>query len=119
MEVHKFFGPGLLEENYEDCLATELDISGIEYARQVEVNVVYKNRVMPKRYRLDLLVEDMLIVELKAVKELLPIHEAQVLTYLRLTKKPKGLLINFNTKFLTRKKSWISMVNEHYSALPT
>ena len=118
MEVHKFFGPGLLEENYEDCLTTELDLQGIAFERQVGVELIYKDQIMPKRYRLDLVVEGILIVELKAVKELLPIHEAQILTYLKLTKKPKGLLINFNTKFLQRGKSWITLVRRHFNELP-
>jgi GxxExxY protein len=118
MEVHKIFGPGLLEENYEDCLATELEMQGIGFVRQQELQVVYKNRVMPRHYRMDLVVENILVVELKSVKELQAIHKAQLLTYMKLAKMPKGILINFNTRYLKKGASWIPLVNDQFKDLP-
>ncbi|NUN68958.1 MAG: GxxExxY protein [Bacteroidetes bacterium] len=100
IEVHKQLGPGLLESTYEHCLAYELQLSGIHVERQKVLPVLYKDVHLDCGYRLDLLVEGELIVELKAVDKLLPIHEAQVLTYLKLSQKRLGLLMNFNEKLL-------------------
>ncbi len=100
MEVHRALGPGLLESAYETCLARELAIQGIAFEQQVELPVVYRGVPLSCGYRLDFLVEGELILELKAVEELLPIHEAQVLTYLKLSDKRIGLLINFNVALL-------------------
>jgi GxxExxY protein len=101
MEVHREFGPGLLERVYEAALAAELRIRGISSVRQVSLPVVYKGNVLDDEgYRIDLLVEDCIIVELKTVAALLPIHEAQLSTYLRLARKNLGLLINFHTVLL-------------------
>jgi GxxExxY protein len=98
---HRGFGPGLLERVYEAALAAELRIRGISSVRQVSLPVVYKGNVLDDEgYRIDLLVEDCIIVELKTVAALLPIHEAQLSTYLRLARKNLGLLINFHTVLL-------------------
>lgn len=98
--VHKEFGPGLLESVYEVCLMQEMENNGLKVASQVELPLWYKGKLTNKKFRIDLLVEDEIIVELKAVDSLLPIHEAQLLTYLRLTNKHLGLLINFNVPLL-------------------
>lgn len=100
IEVHRQMGPGLLESTYEECLCHELHLCGIRFTRQVELPVIYKGLKLDCGYRIDLLVEDTVVVELKAVEQLLPVHEAQLLTYLHLTKKPVGLLINFNVPLL-------------------
>lgn len=96
MEVHSGLGPGLLESAYEECLFWELSQAGLFVQRQVPVPVVYKGISLDCAYRLDLVVEKRLILELKAVDALLPIHEAQLLTYMRLAGIRTGLLMNFN-----------------------
>ncbi len=98
--VHSTLGPGLLESTYEHCLLYELGKAGILASRQVELPVVYDGVKIDAGYRLDMLVEDRVIVEIKAVERLLPIHEAQLLTYLKLANKQLGLLINFNVHSL-------------------
>jgi len=100
IEVHRELGPGLLESAYETCLAHELSRAGIRFALQVPVPVVYKGVLLECGYRIDVLVEDELVVEIKAVTEILGIHEAQILTYLKLAKLKTGLLINFNVPTL-------------------
>ncbi|MBX7174149.1 MAG: GxxExxY protein [Pyrinomonadaceae bacterium] len=100
IKVHKTLGPGLLESTYEVCLIHELRKSGINVQSQLALPVIYDGIKLDAGYRIDLLVEDSIIVELKAVDCLLPIHEAQVLSYLKLSKKKLGLLINFNVKLL-------------------
>ncbi|MEW6304497.1 MAG: GxxExxY protein [Verrucomicrobiota bacterium] len=100
MEVHRELGPGLLETAYEECLAYELSKNGLRFAKQKEVPLRYKDVVLNCGYRLDFIVEDSLILEIKAVTELQPIHDAQLLTYLKLEQKPLGLLINFNVPVL-------------------
>ena len=100
IEVHRALGPGLLESAYETCLCRELDLIGISFTRQVQLPVEYKGEQLECGYRLDLVVEDQVVVEIKAVDALLPIHEAQLLTYLRLSGHPIGLLINFNVPVL-------------------
>ena len=97
IEVHKELGAGLLESAYEGCLAHELSIRGIAYERQKEIPVVYKGVQVNCGFRLDFLVGGLVVVELKAVEKLAPIHEAQVMTYLKLTGCKLGLLLNFNT----------------------
>ena len=94
--VHQEFGPGLLESVYEICLVQEMEDRGLKVANQVDLPLYYKGRLTDKKFRIDLLVEDEIVVELKAVEAILPIHEAQLLTYLKLTNKKLGLLINFN-----------------------
>jgi GxxExxY protein len=100
IDVHRGLGPGLLESAYEACLAHELELRGLAYERQVALPVRYKSLAIDLQYRLDFVVEGILIVELKAVSELLPVHDAQLLTYLRLSKLDLGLLLNFNTAIL-------------------
>lgn len=100
IEVHKALGPGLLESAYEECLCRELDLRKIAYQRQKELPVEYKGLRLDCGYRLDVVVGDKLIVELKAVESLLPIHKAQLLTYLKLTGIKTGLIINFNVSAL-------------------
>lgn len=100
IEVHRELGPGLLESAYEQCLAWELENRKLRVTRQVPLPVIYKGIRLDCGYRLDLVVDDAVIVEIKAVDELNPIHEAQLLTYLRLTRRRTGLLINFNKKRL-------------------
>lgn len=100
IDVHKELGPGLLESAYEECLAIELELRGIKFQRQCGVPIVYRGRTIECSYRLDLLVEDQVIVEIKAVDRFDPVHQAQLLTYLRLTRKRVGLILNFNTPYL-------------------
>ncbi len=100
IEVHKTLGPGLLESIYEECLCHELDLRKIQFARQYEIPVTYKGVNLECGYRMDLLVADKVIVELKSVEKLMPIHDAQLLSYLKLTSRTVGLLINFNVPFL-------------------
>jgi GxxExxY protein len=100
IEVHKALGPGLLESAYDECLCHELALSGIRFERQVSVPVTYKGVKLNCGYQLDILVEDTVIVELKIAEQLLPIHQAQLLTYMKLCGKPVGLLINFNVPVL-------------------
>ena len=100
MKVHSQLGPGLLESVYEACLAHELRERGLLVAVQVPLPIHYEGLCVETAYRLDLLVEGCVIVELKSVESLAPIHEAQLLTYLKLSSKPVGLLINFNTVHL-------------------
>jgi len=100
IEVHKKLGPGLLESAYEECLCCEMQLRGIEFKRQVPLPVNYKGVVLDCSYRLDLLVEDKVIVELKSIEGLEPIHEAQMLTYLKLRNAWLGLIINFNVIML-------------------
>jgi len=96
IEVHRVLGPGLLESIYVECLEHELTSRGLRFVRQLTVPITYKGTRLGSSYRLDLIVEDKVIVEVKSVEALAPIHKAQVLTYLRLTGMPAGLLINFN-----------------------
>lgn len=96
IEVHKQLGPGLLESVYEACLCKELDLRNINYKRQLSLPVNYKGFEINLDYRIDILVDNEIIVELKAAETLLPVHHAQLLTYLKLTDKRLGLLINFN-----------------------
>jgi len=100
IEVHKTIGPGLLESAYEECLAYEMRIRGLNFERQVPLPVVYKGVTLDCGYRLDFLVEKAVVVELKAVESLQPIDEAQVLAYLKLGGWTVGLLINFNVPVL-------------------
>ena len=100
IEVHRALGPGLLESAYEQCLYRELELRDTSLKRQVELPVEYKGIKLDCGYRIDLIVENVLIVELKAVDQLKPIHEAQVLTYLKLSGLRTGLLINFNVPIL-------------------
>jgi GxxExxY protein len=100
IKVHRTLGPGLLESTYEVCLVHELKKAGLKAERQVELPVFYDGIQLDAGYKLDILVEDTIILELKSVENLLPIHEAQLLTYLKLANKKLGLLINFNVTIL-------------------
>ena len=100
LEVHKELGPGLLEGTYQRCLAHELDLADIPHHVEAPVPIVYKGLELECGYRIDILVEDTLVLELKSVAALLPIHEAQLLTYMKLAGKATGLLLNFNTALL-------------------
>lgn len=101
IEVHRALGPGLLESVYESALARELTLRKIPYSRQVGMPVAYKGELMDLGFRLDLVADNRVVIELKAVEKLLPIHSAQLLTYLRLGRYSLGLLINFNVRKLT------------------
>ena len=101
IKVHKELGPGLLESVYEKCLKYELESNGYEIKQQLLVKIDYFDLELVSDLRLDLLVNDWVIVELKTVESLLPIHEAQLMTYMKLLRKPQGLLINFNTTKIT------------------
>lgn len=102
IEVHRHLGPGLLESAYEECLCHELSLAGLKFQRQVALPVVYKGLKLDCGYRIDVLVEGGVVVELKAVEALLPVHEAQLLTYLKLSGVSVGLLVNFHVPVLRR-----------------
>jgi GxxExxY protein len=101
IEVHRALGPGLLESTYKRCLELELQARHLRVVSEIEVPVIYRGVAVGTCYRLDLLVEDLIIVEVKSVEHLLPLHAAQTLTYLRLTAARKALLMNFNVSILT------------------
>ncbi len=109
IEVHKNLGPGLLEKTYEECLCLELEESGFNYKKQVVLPITYKGKIINDAYRIDILVEDALIIELKTVQTLEKIHKSQLLTYLKLSDKKLGLLINFNVPLL--KEGIVRVVN--------
>ena len=115
INVHKELGPGLLESVYEKALKHELELQGFKVIQQLKVTVDYKGISMDVDLRLDLLVNDMIIIELKAIEHILPVHEAQLLTYMKLLKKPQGLLINFFTDNIS--KSMKPFVNEYFKLL--
>ncbi len=100
LKVHRSLGPGLLESVYEQCLAYELETRGMNVQKQTAVPVIYEKIRFDTGLRLDLLVEDAVVVELKAVEQIIPLYEAQLLTYLKLSNKRLGLLINFNVPLL-------------------
>ena len=100
VSLHKALGPGLLESAYEECLGIELGMRGVAFERQVELPVVYKERPIDAKYRIDFVVGNVIALELKAVERILPIHEAQLLTYMRLGGYGTGLLLNFNVPVL-------------------
>ena len=102
IEVHRELGPGLLESAYEECLCHELSAIGLAFERQKQLPVMYKGIALDCGYRLDVVVESQIIVELKAVEALLPIHKAQMLTYLKLSGLRLGLIMNFNVDTLTK-----------------
>jgi GxxExxY protein len=116
IEVHRQLGPGLLESVYHCCMADELVRNDFSIQSHVAVPICYKGKQLTEPLRLDLLVEDLIIVELKAVETLHPVFSAQLLSYLKLADKPKGLLINFHTENIS--KSTISMVTELFRSYP-
>ncbi|HME32569.1 MAG TPA: GxxExxY protein [Terriglobales bacterium] len=102
IEVHRLLGPGLLESAYEECLCHELHLRGLTFERQVDLPVSYKGVQLNCGYKIDLIVQQEVVLELKTVEKILPVHEAQLLTYLKLSSRHVGLLSNFNTPVLTR-----------------
>lgn len=100
IEVHKQLGPGLLESAYQECIAYEFDSNGMKYKKEYVIPLNYKGRQIDCSYRIDFLVESEVILELKSIEQILPIHKAQLLTYLKITDKRLGLLINFNVSLL-------------------
>ena len=100
IEVHRALGPGLLESAYEQCMAHELSLRGLRFGMQVPVPVLYKGLPLDCAYKVDLIIENDVVVELKSVDSIIPIHQAQLLTYLKLTGVRVGLLINFNVRRL-------------------
>ena len=116
IEVHKELGPGLLESIYEKCLIHELTLHGFVVKSQISIPLFYKGIEMNCDLRLDVLVDNLIVVELKAVETMHPIFEAQILTYMKLLQKPKGILINFNSKNLFH-EGQKTFVNEYYARL--
>jgi GxxExxY protein len=102
IEVHRLLGPGLLESAYEECLCHELHLRGLSFKRQVDLPVSYKGMRLDCGYKMDLVVGETVVLELKCVERMIPVHEAQLLTYLKLSGKRVGLLINFNAALLTQ-----------------
>ena len=115
IKVHKALGPGLLESIYEKCFKYELEKNGYDVKQQVIVNLEYDDLVFDSNLKVDLLVNDCIVIELKSVDRLMPIHEAQLLTYMKILKKPQGLLINFNTINIT--SELIPLVNDFFKKL--
>ena len=116
IEVHAELGPGLLESIYHQCLFDELQAKGLEVWSKVRVPVKYKGKDLGQVLELDLLVEHLVVVEIKATEIIHPVFKAQLLSYLKLTQKPKGLLLNFHTENIT--KSLVPLVTEEFSKLP-
>src|SRR6478609_5782296 len=117
IEVHKTLGPGLLESVYHKCLKSELFLRELSFASEFLVPIHYKGIDIDTELRCDLLIEDKIVVELKAVDAIAPIFEAQLLTYMKLLEKPKGILINFNCTNLF-KEGQKTFVNEYFRTLP-
>lgn len=115
IEVHKNLGPGLLESIYERCLIEEIENRGLEVLSQVSIPVYYKDKLLNQSLKLDLLVNNTVVVELKAVELVLPVFKAQLLSYLKLTQKPKGLLINFHCENIV--KNLVPLVTEEFAKL--
>lgn len=100
IEVHKELGPGLMESIYEECLESVLTENGLNVKRQIDIPLFFKGQKLSKNFRLDMLINDAVLLELKSVESILPIHEAQLVSYLKLSNIKLGLLINFNSKYL-------------------
>jgi GxxExxY protein len=116
IEVHKHLGPGLLESVYEACMIDEMKNAGLSVKSQIYVPVLYKGKDLGGILKLDLLVNDVIIIEEKAVEVMIPLFKAQLLSYLKLTGKPKGLLINFHCENI--KEQLVSLVTEEFAKLP-
>ena len=114
--VHKELGPGLLESVYEHCMCEELKDKGFYIKRQQSVPIIYRGKILDCELRYDILVNDLIIVELKAVEIMIPLFKAQLLTYLKLLEKPKGLLINFNCENII--SQMVPMVTPAFAELP-
>ena len=117
IEVHKIMGRGLLESVYHQCLKEELLHRKINFLTEMKVPVIYKGKMLDVDFRCDLFVEKSIVVELKSVQEIIPIYEAQLLTYMKLLRCPKGILINFNCSNIF-KEGQKTFVNEYFSVLP-
>lgn len=117
IEIHKELGPGLLESAYEKCMIFLLEKKGFRVESQLEVPITFHELLVDRGFRLDLLVENMVIVELKATKELTPVNKQQILTHLKLLKKPKGILINFHCLNIFYEGQQTFVTNE-YAKLP-
>ncbi len=116
IEVHKQIGPGLLESVYKECFTEELTAQGLTVTSEIYVPIYYRQKKLVHGLRLDLLINDTIVVEVKAVEKMIPLYQAQLLSYLKLTTKPKGLLINFNCNNIVQQM--IPMVTEEFSKLP-
>jgi GxxExxY protein len=110
IDVHREMGPGLLESVYEYCLCKELQKRGLKIDQQAEIPLFYKGELLNKNFRIDILVEKNIVIELKAVECILPVHEAQIISYLKLSKKQLGIIINFNVPLL--KQGYKRFVNK-------
>ncbi|WP_294960627.1 GxxExxY protein [uncultured Flavobacterium sp.] len=117
IEVHKTIGRGLLESVYHECLKEELSHRKINFLTEIKVPLVYRNKELNTNLKCDLFIENRLVVELKAVSELNPLYEAQLMTYMKLLRAPKGILINFNC-FNIFKEGQKTFVNEYFKLLP-
>lgn len=117
IEVHRELGPGLLESIYEECLTRELQHRGISYARQVTLPLIYKGSLIDSLYRIDLIVESSLIVEIKSAEHITSLHNAQLLTYLKLSRLQLGLIINFNTELLKHGIRRLALSSAHSAPL--
>ena len=117
IEVHKIMGRGLLESVYHQCLKEELEHRKINFLTELKIPVYYKEKLLNIDFRCDLFVENSIVVELKTAQELTPIFEAQLLTYMKLLKSPKGILVNFNCSNIFR-EGQKTFVNEYFSSLP-
>lgn len=117
IEIHKEMGSGLLESVYHQCMMEELKERGLSFKTEFKIPVIYKTKELNVDFRCDLFVEDTVVVELKAVHEILPVFEAQLMTYMKLLKSPKGILINFNCDNIFR-NGQKTFVNEYYRKLP-
>ena len=116
IEVHKHLGPGLLESVYEACFIEEMEKAGLTVKSQLYIPIQYKGKDVGKPLKLDILVNDLIIVENKAVEEMISLYSAQLLSYLRLTGKPKGIIINFNCEVI--KDDLVSLVTKEFAKLP-
>lgn len=118
IEVHKDFGPGLLESVYEHCMLLSLQDKGLTVSRQQSLPLIYKGHKLDCIFRIDLMVEEMIIVEIKSIDYLTKLNEAQIMTYLKLLNKPKGIIINFNSLNIF-KEGQRTIVTNLYSSLPS
>jgi len=117
IEVHKIMGRGLLENVYHECLKEELRHRKINFLTEMKIPVIYKGKTIGIDFRCDLFIEQCIVVELKSIQEIVPVHEAQILTYMNLLKCPKGILINFNCSNIFG-EGQKTFVNRHFSKLP-
>lgn len=117
IEVHKIMGKGLLESVYHQCLIEELKQRNIKFQTEMKIPVDYKGKILDIDFRCDLFIEEAIVVELKSVNEMIPVFDAQLLTYMKLLQSPKGILINFNCSNIF-KNGQTTFVNEYFSKLP-